>query len=54
MLDGGDLVTGQGEAVPGRPLDATRGLASVRLTSRRVLASDAGSCGPAPGRWPRW
>jgi alkylation response protein AidB-like acyl-CoA dehydrogenase len=41
-LDGGDLVLGQGEVVPGRPLDATRGLASVRLTSRRVLASDAG------------
>jgi alkylation response protein AidB-like acyl-CoA dehydrogenase len=41
-LDGGDLVVGEGEAVPGRPLDATRGLASVRLTSRRVLATDAG------------
>ncbi|TYP86929.1 acyl-CoA dehydrogenase family protein [Blastococcus xanthinilyticus] len=41
-LDGGDLVVGEGEVVPGRPLDATRGLASVRLTSRRVLVADAG------------
>ncbi|PRY51150.1 alkylation response protein AidB-like acyl-CoA dehydrogenase [Geodermatophilus tzadiensis] len=41
-LDGGTLVAGEGEVVPGRPLDATRGLASVRLTSRRVLAEDAG------------
>ena len=42
-LDGdGALVVGEGEATPGRPLDATRGLASVRLTSRRVLAEDAG------------
>jgi alkylation response protein AidB-like acyl-CoA dehydrogenase len=41
-LDGGALVVGEGEAVPGRPLDATRGLASVRLTSRRVLLEDAG------------
>lgn len=41
-LDGGALVAGEGEAVPGRPLDATRGLARVRLTSRRVLAEDAG------------
>ncbi|MCZ2857768.1 acyl-CoA dehydrogenase family protein [Blastococcus sp. VKM Ac-2987] len=41
-LDGGDLVVGEGEVVPGRPLDATRGLASVRLTSRRVLTADAG------------
>jgi alkylation response protein AidB-like acyl-CoA dehydrogenase len=41
-LDGGDLVVGEGEIVPGRPLDATRGLASVRLTSRRVLVPDAG------------
>ncbi len=40
--DGGALVVGEGEATPGRPLDATRGLASVRLTSRRVLAEDAG------------
>ncbi|SDC57438.1 Acyl-CoA dehydrogenase [Geodermatophilus telluris] len=41
-LDDGALVVGEGEVVPGRPLDATRGLASVRLTSRRVLAEDAG------------
>jgi alkylation response protein AidB-like acyl-CoA dehydrogenase len=42
-LDGsGALVAGDGEVVPGRPLDATRGLASVRMTSRRVLAEDAG------------
>ena len=40
-LDGEALVLGEGEVVPGRPLDATRGLASVRLTSRRVLAEDA-------------
>jgi alkylation response protein AidB-like acyl-CoA dehydrogenase len=40
-LDGSALVAGEGEVVPGRPLDATRGLASVRLTSRRVLAEDA-------------
>ena len=41
-LDGADLLVGAGEVVPGRPLDATRGLASVRLTSRRVLTPDAG------------
>jgi alkylation response protein AidB-like acyl-CoA dehydrogenase len=41
-LDGGALVVGEGQVVPGRPLDATRGLASVRLTSRRVLVEDAG------------
>ncbi|MGR7025723.1 acyl-CoA dehydrogenase family protein [Geodermatophilus sp. URMC 62] len=40
-LDDGALVVGEGEAVAGRPLDATRGLASVRLTSRRVLVEDA-------------
>ena len=37
----GALVVGEGEATAGPPLDATRGLASVRLTSRRVLAEDA-------------
>ncbi len=42
-LDGGALVVGEGEVTPGRPLDATRGLARVRLTSRRVLAEDAGA-----------
>jgi alkylation response protein AidB-like acyl-CoA dehydrogenase len=41
-LDGGALVVGEGEATPGSPIDATRGLASVRLTARRVLAEDAG------------
>ena len=40
-LDDGVLVVGEGEAAAGPPLDATRGLASVRLTSRRVLAEDA-------------
>ncbi|MGY1687053.1 acyl-CoA dehydrogenase family protein [Geodermatophilus sp. SYSU D00804] len=41
-LDDGALVAGEGEVTPGRPMDATRGLASVRMTSRRVLAEDAG------------
>ncbi len=41
-LDGGALVVGEGEVTAGRPLDATRGLARVRMTSRRVLAEDAG------------
>jgi alkylation response protein AidB-like acyl-CoA dehydrogenase len=40
-LDGRSLVVGEGVATPGTPLDATRGLASVRLTSRRVLVEDA-------------
>jgi alkylation response protein AidB-like acyl-CoA dehydrogenase len=40
-LDGDALVVGQGVAAPGAPLDATRGLASVRLASREVLAEDA-------------
>ena len=40
-LDDGALVVGEGDATPGHPLDATRGLASVRLTSQRVLAEDA-------------
>ncbi|HVD29424.1 MAG TPA: acyl-CoA dehydrogenase family protein, partial [Mycobacteriales bacterium] len=31
-LDGDALVVGAGEVTPGRPIDATRGLASVRLT----------------------
>jgi alkylation response protein AidB-like acyl-CoA dehydrogenase len=42
-LEDGALVAGEGEVVPGRPVDATRGLASVRLTSRRVLVEDAGA-----------
>ncbi|MGY1636265.1 acyl-CoA dehydrogenase family protein [Geodermatophilus sp. SYSU D00742] len=41
-LDDGALVVGEGEAAAGPPVDATRGLASVRLTSRRVLAEEAG------------
>ncbi|MGZ4648063.1 MAG: acyl-CoA dehydrogenase family protein [Blastococcus sp.] len=41
-LDGGALVVGQGEVTAGPPMDATRGLASVRLTDRRVLREDAG------------
>ncbi|MGY1739080.1 acyl-CoA dehydrogenase family protein [Geodermatophilus sp. SYSU D00684] len=40
LVDGA-LVVGEGEVTPGRPMDATRGLASVRMTSRRVLAEDA-------------
>jgi alkylation response protein AidB-like acyl-CoA dehydrogenase len=46
-LDGDALVVGEGDATPGSPIDATRGLASVRLTSRRVLAEGAG------GLWAR-
>ena len=41
-LDGDALVVGAGEVTPGAPIDATRGLASVRLTDRRVLREDAG------------
>jgi alkylation response protein AidB-like acyl-CoA dehydrogenase len=41
-LDGGALVVGAGEARAGQPMDATRGLASVRFTDRRVLREDAG------------
>ncbi len=39
--DDGALVVGEGEVTPGRPMDATRGLARVRLTSSRVLRADA-------------
>jgi alkylation response protein AidB-like acyl-CoA dehydrogenase len=39
--DDGSLVVGEGEVAPGRPMDATRGLARVRLTSSRVLRTDA-------------
>ena len=46
-LDGGALVVGEGVATAGDPIDATRGLASVRLTSRRVLVEDAAA------RWAR-
>ncbi len=41
-LDGDALVVGEGEVTGGPPMDATRGLASVRLTDRRVLRDDAG------------
>jgi len=41
-LDDGALVVGSGEVSVGPPIDATRGLATVRLTDRRVLAEDAG------------
>ncbi|WP_138759464.1 acyl-CoA dehydrogenase [Modestobacter altitudinis] len=40
-LEDGALVLGSGEVTAGTPMDATRGLASVRLTSRRVLAEGA-------------
>ncbi len=40
-LDGGSLVVGDGEVTVGEPIDATRGLGSVRLTSTRVLREDA-------------
>ncbi|WP_327098892.1 acyl-CoA dehydrogenase family protein [Nocardia vinacea] len=41
-LDGTTLVVGTGEPIAGEPIDATRGLASVRLTDRTVLRTDAG------------
>jgi alkylation response protein AidB-like acyl-CoA dehydrogenase len=40
-LEDGALVVGAGEVSAGPPIDATRGLASVRLTDRRVLVEDA-------------
>jgi alkylation response protein AidB-like acyl-CoA dehydrogenase len=46
-LEDGALVVGTGEVTAGEPMDATRGLASVRLTSQRVLAEDA------EARWAR-
>jgi alkylation response protein AidB-like acyl-CoA dehydrogenase len=42
-LEDGALVVGPGEVSTGAPMDATRGLGSVRLTSRRVLTEDAGA-----------
>ena len=42
-LEDGALVVGAGEVTVGAPIDATRGLASVRLTDRRVLREDAGT-----------
>jgi alkylation response protein AidB-like acyl-CoA dehydrogenase len=41
-LEEGALVVGTGEVTLGAPIDATRGLGTVRLTDRRVLAEDAG------------
>jgi alkylation response protein AidB-like acyl-CoA dehydrogenase len=46
-LEDGALVLGAGEVTTGTPMDATRGLGSVRLTDRRVLAEDAAA------RWAR-
>jgi alkylation response protein AidB-like acyl-CoA dehydrogenase len=46
-LEDGALVLGAGEVTTGAPMDATRGLGSVRLTSRRVLTEEAGA------RWAR-
>jgi alkylation response protein AidB-like acyl-CoA dehydrogenase len=40
-LEDGALVVGSGEVTVGAPIDATRGLATVRLTDRRVLVEDA-------------
>ena len=40
-LEDGALVVGSGEVTVGAPIDATRGLGSVRLTDRRVLIEDA-------------
>ena len=40
-LDGDALVVGSGEVTVGAPMDATRGLATVRLTDTRVLREDA-------------
>jgi alkylation response protein AidB-like acyl-CoA dehydrogenase len=41
-LEDGALVVGTGDVTLGAPIDATRGLGTVRLTDRRVLAEDAG------------
>jgi alkylation response protein AidB-like acyl-CoA dehydrogenase len=40
-LEDGALVVGSGEVTVGPPIDATRGLGTVRLTDRRVLREDA-------------
>jgi alkylation response protein AidB-like acyl-CoA dehydrogenase len=40
-LEDGALVVGEGDVVPGAPLDATRGLARVHLREPRVLQADA-------------
>ncbi|QHE70814.1 acyl-CoA dehydrogenase family protein [Rhodococcus sp. WAY2] len=40
-LDGDDLVLGQGVVTPGEPIDATRGLGDVDLTSSEIIRPDA-------------
>jgi len=40
-MDGDSLIVGTGEVAAGEPIDATRGLATVRLTSREVLRTEA-------------
>ena len=40
-LEDGALVVGPGEVTVGAPIDATRGLGTVRLTDRRVLTENA-------------
>jgi alkylation response protein AidB-like acyl-CoA dehydrogenase len=42
-LDGDTLIAGTGEISVGAPIDPTRGLASVHLTSQRVLRENAGA-----------
>jgi alkylation response protein AidB-like acyl-CoA dehydrogenase len=42
-LDGDTLIAGTGEITVGEPIDPTRGLASVRLTSQQVLRENAGA-----------
>ncbi|WP_052336980.1 acyl-CoA dehydrogenase family protein [Nocardioides alkalitolerans] len=46
-LDGDDLVIGEGRVTLGEPIDATRGLGYVELTSSEVVAQDA------QARWAR-
>ncbi|MBB3085536.1 acyl-CoA dehydrogenase family protein [Geodermatophilus sabuli] len=40
-LDGEDLLLGEGRVSPGEPIDATRGLGFVELTSSEVVCRDA-------------
>ncbi|MGR6520258.1 acyl-CoA dehydrogenase family protein (plasmid) [Rhodococcus erythropolis] len=40
-LDGDDLVFGTGEVIPGDPIDATRGIGYVKMTSSEVIRRDA-------------
>lgn len=46
-LDGDDLVIGEGRVTAGEPIDATRGLGFVELTSSEVVVPDAAA------RWAR-